>query len=84
MEDAIWWYMSFYDDEANKWLGATCVEAKDQLGAMNKSEEMGCNPGGEALIIQCDEPPPEAARYKLFDLETAKKLFGPMGKVKRG
>ncbi len=72
-----WYYLSFVLPN-DKWAGATCVEARDQKESIKIAWERHVNPGGEVLIIECDVPPPEGARYKLMNLATVKKLFGPV------
>ena len=48
------WYLSFVDDQrvpGNQWLGACIVEGCDMADAVRNSHRLGCNPGGEVMII---------------------------------
>ena len=69
------YYLSFSDEEKG-WLGACIIEAPGPATAMRASWKIGCNPGGEVLII--DTPPgvaiQECYRNRLLTLAEVKSL----------
>lgn len=72
-----WWYVSF---ARGGWLGAAYVEADDPLGACRAALRRGCNPGGEALLIEVPEEEirevPERDRWRLLSRADLEGLWG--------
>ena len=47
-----YYYLSFAKPEG--FLGAVCVKAEDELGAVGVVNSLGLNPGGEIAICSCE------------------------------
>ncbi len=88
MTSMVWW-LSFVDPdrpEGQRFLGVSIVHADDQIHAVQRAWDLGCNPGGEILIAGVDEhalgqyvPPKWCGRLltkeecALFDAEMAER-----------
>ena len=66
------YYLSFCDitlPDGQQFLGATVVEADDEKGAVERTVELGINPGGEIAMKELDgletidQLPPEGRKY---------------------
>lgn len=45
-----WWWLSFADDDG--FLGAVLTQAKGFINAVQKTHDLGINPGGEVKAVQ--------------------------------
>ena len=60
------YYLSFCDvnrPDGQKHLGATVVQASDREAAIKRTSELGINPGGEIMIGEVPDVPPEGMKY---------------------
>lgn len=79
------WYISFADGSLPKgtqFLGACVVEAVDLLDAIQEAHRRGCNPGGEAQVMECppEAPPvPEEFKNRLLNREAIDAMDKAMG-----
>lgn len=77
-----WWYLSFTDPDVEpadppmpggpSWLGACYVEAPNEVMAIRRSHEVGCNPGGEVLLMG---PLPREAFERLVPVDHRDRLL---------
>jgi len=68
-----WFYLSFAVDD--RFYGAAIVEAPGEAHAIQRTHQLGINPGGEVAIFAVPDgaPLPEAAKNRLLsksDIET--------------
>jgi hypothetical protein len=75
-----WFYLSF-SDGLDKWRGAAIVQAKTPMLAVSESWKLDCNPSGEVLIMECDEPG-EGYKNRLLEKWEVELVFGPVSLVK--
>lgn len=73
-----WYYISFVKDT---FIGACVVEAVDVHGALVESKVQGCNPGGEAMIVEIEkelgDPPVDVRNVLICDKDELHARFTP-------
>lgn len=77
-----WYYLSLVEPECGHFIGACIVKAYDEKDAVEEAVRLcykpGEIPGGEIMVVECPEPPPKEATYKLMDREEVECLLGPV------
>lgn len=84
MENIKWWYFSFADadkPEGTQFLGGCIVKADSPANALTVTHLTGCNPGGEAQIIELPDGikiPPEYS-FKILNADEIENMPEPEG-----
>ena len=72
-------YCSFADD--HQFLGAVILVAKNAKDAWDRTTKMGCNPGGEMVVIEVPRSfpmIPRSCRNRLLSKKELDDFFGDM------
>lgn len=78
----MWFYMSFADNtrpKGKKWLGAVIIDGSDITDAIRHSWQIGTNPGGEVVFLECEHLPPEEYRRRLLNKQDLRAMGTAMG-----
>lgn len=75
-EDATesWWWLSFVDPGANRFLGGALIRADDMQEAINEAWIRGINPGGEVRGVEVERLPRERWRNRLLQKEEIREM----------
>jgi hypothetical protein len=70
-EQIVWWWLSFCDvnrPEGDQFLGVAIVDAFNEIMAVSRAWDLGCNPGGEVMLVAIPPlfVPLERYRHKLL------------------